>query len=1051
MTSSYKICQTLDDVYELIGYVYQTGYASIDFETSNLEYFEPTEYPTILGISFQPGSAWVIPLGHFDSPFRDNYPQILKILKPMIEDPKIVKIAWNAKYEYKWLGRYGIEPMGRFFDAMLLKYLLKEDRPHDLESMVDIFLPDFAGYGLPGKKGKKFRWDMVPLEELSKYCALDCDNTLRLFLHMEHRVIEHGFYPLFRNLYSMLVRVLGKCESTGMIIDLPYLQGLITKYTTLIKDNEYDIRNLKVIRRYERRRLKSVKAKMLDTLNNEIDKLTAEGKTTQVNNRINKIANITAGNFTTNKEREMLAPMNFGSPPQMAEFLFENDHGLLLPVLERTDSGAPSTAEETLIKLKEYDDTGFMDKLLKYRELQKLNSTYIEGMLAHVSTNNKVHTSYKINGTVTARISSNKPNMQNVPRPTTNPDIKPMFISPPGYALVELDYSQAELRVVAELANEKQMIQWFNEGHNIHVAVAAKVNKTPYEIAYPITKDEDHPQYEEWTIKKKAAKTINFGILYEQGPGKLAEKLGCSKSEAAQFRKEWLQTFPAIARWIDKQHKFAKKNGYVYNIWGFKRRLPDIYSLNKGKAMEAERQSVNCVDALTEALSITGWKNYSELKEGELILTKNPITSILEWQPILKLNIYPNYQGKLYHFSNHSFDALTTSEHRWLTNKGTKNFNKQFLTTKELFNSKRVTPIHRSGEYIPSTGGVDCPDEYLELLGIILTDGHIRKYGDMAKPRFGKIHGISICQSMRANPEKVKRIDYLLNELGIKYRRKLRWGHTIYWGLSKQVAEEVNCFIPDKLLTMDFLLSLNTEQLVSLQKGMVMGDGVRGGDAIVTGNQEQVNLIQVLNIMCGNYSNINTRDSIGRKSYGNVNNKLGYVESKNISYQATIGRRKHFHHISSRGELNIKEIHSKQLVWCPTIHNETWVCRRNGKQYITGNSPIQGAASLFTLFSGVVLEEMRLQGRLPLDYPMVYTVHDSLGFYVRFDKIHEFHDIAVPVMANPQTQEFFGFQMKKVNMKASMELGLNWGRLHDYSSKTDYTKWASIQSTNSKT
>lgn len=714
MISSYKICKTLDDIYELIGYIYQTGYLCVDFETSSLAYYSETEYPTVLGISFQPGSGWVVPLGHYESPWVNNYRDILKILKPVIEDPNIVKIAWNAKYEYKWFYSYGIEPMGRFYDAMLLKYLLKETRPHGLKDMVDLYLPEFSGYALPGSNRDNFDWRKPSLEELSKYCALDCDNTLRLFIYLEPKVIAHGFYPLFRNLFSMLTRVLGKCEVFGMQVDRVYLENLLAKYKSMINENEQNIRSSSIVKKYEKKRLAGIKDRMIAELEEEIEQIESRGGGGRaIESRQAKINNYISNIFITNKERQAMEPINFGSPKQMANFLYDSPYGLELPIIEYTESGNPSTAEETLLKLKDQDDSGFISGLLKYRELEKLNSTYIEGIYNKLSKNNRIHTSYKINGTVTGRISSTDPNMQNIPRVTTNPDIKPMFTAPPGYAIVELDYSQAELRVVAELAKEAKMIEWFQKGHNIHVAVAVEAEKVntgkdiSYEEIYPITKDESHPEHNYWTKRKKRAKTINFGILYEQSPAKLAETMKCSKEEASQFRKEWLNTFPAIGKWIDRQHKKARRDGYVYNIWGFKRRLPEIYSSNKGKQMEAERQSVN--------------------------------------------------------------------------------------------------------------------------------------------------------------------------------------------------------------------------------------------------------------------------------------------------------------------------------------------------------APIQGAASFFTLFSAIVLEEMRMKELIPLDFPMIYTVHDSLGFYVKLDKIHEFAKIAIPVMANPQTQEFFGFQMKKVPMKASMEVGLTWGSLHDYSLKETYTSWDSTSTTNSPT
>lgn len=416
MKYSYKIIKTIEEVYELRAYIYQTGYMCTDFETSSLRYYDELEYPTIMGVSFQPGSSWILPLGHFDSPFKDNYIKVLNILKPAFEDPSIVKIAWNYKFEYKWLLRYNIMPMGRVYDAMLLKYLLKEDKPHGLKPIVDLFLPDFAGYALPGSNHEKFNWSAVPLEELAKYCGLDTNTTFLLFLNFEPKVMAMGFYPLFRNLLSMIVRVLAKCEFFGFEVNKEYLSSLIIKYKGLIDDNSIKLREHKIVKKYDRKRLRDVKKSMIDTIENEIEDLESKGNTRGVATRKQKIALLVQGSYSTKKERDSMAPLNFGSPKQMADLLYESEYGFELPILERTDSGAPSTGEDTILKLKEYDDSGFLDLLLKSRELEKLNSTYIEGMMQHLSRDSRIHCSYKINGTVTGRISSTAPNMQNIPR-----------------------------------------------------------------------------------------------------------------------------------------------------------------------------------------------------------------------------------------------------------------------------------------------------------------------------------------------------------------------------------------------------------------------------------------------------------------------------------------------------------------------------------------------------------------------------------------------------------------------------------------------------------
>jgi DNA polymerase-1 len=183
---------------------------------------------------------------------------------------------------------------------------------------------------------------------------------------------------------------------------------------------------------------------------------------------------------------------------------------------------------------------------------------------------------------------------------TTSSDIKTMFVPPPGAVLLEVDYSQAELRVVAEWANEPTMLEWFRVGRNIHVASACRANKCEdrYDEILKITKDESHPEHVFWTKRKKRAKTINFGILYEQSPAKLKETLEkdgekVSLAEAEKYMADWFEDFPRIKRFIDRQHKFVKKHGYVKTLFGQKRRLPGIYSRNYGEFLRAQRQSSN--------------------------------------------------------------------------------------------------------------------------------------------------------------------------------------------------------------------------------------------------------------------------------------------------------------------------------------------------------------------------------------------------------------------------------------------------------------------------
>jgi DNA polymerase-1 len=619
MEARYKICKNLAQVKKLIACCKETGYACLDFETTSGKFYEITEHPTVLGISYQPGSAVVVPLYHDESPFKHNYRKVLKLIgREVISNPDIVKIGQNFKFEHSWFLRFNIVPRGRILDTMLAKYLLDEERPHDLKSMVSRFIPEYSDYESEIQAlARQHGWAKIPMEPLAKYNALDCILTFKLMLFFEPKLMELNMYSLFRNLLMQLSRTLAESEYRGILVDKQYLEG-ITADTRKKLDDLYQEKVIghKVIKRYIRKSTKVKVKALIKSVKQEISDLQESGKGMSdrvIVSRLTKIQNYSRGIFTTKKELKMVEPINLNSSHQLIDFLFTSKHGLQLPVVRFTvdkktkqQKTTPSTDETSLLELRELDETGFIDTLLLHRSEQKLYSTYMVGILEKISSKNRIHTKFNIHGTVTGRLSSTNPNLQNIPRSTTSSLIKKMFIPPPGYLILEVDYSQAELRIVAELAKEKTMIKWFNEGRNIHVAVACKANgrEDDYDEIYKISKDPSHPDYNYWTIRKKRAKTINFGILYGQGAKKLAETLNSkleegekktSEQAAAKFKKEWLETFPRIDKWIKGQFRFAYDNGYVPTVFGRKRRLPDIYLENshKGKFLEAQRQSVN--------------------------------------------------------------------------------------------------------------------------------------------------------------------------------------------------------------------------------------------------------------------------------------------------------------------------------------------------------------------------------------------------------------------------------------------------------------------------
>ena len=1053
MFTRYKIIRSFKELKQLVEACLNTGYASVDFETNAEGIYKNTFKPTILSVSFQVGSGCSIPLQHFDESVKEI--PWLKWLqyfgRRVVENPNIVKVAQNFKFDNQIFVKYGIYVRGTVIDTMLAKYLLNEEKPHGLKPMVAKYLPEFADY----EKYDKFEtipWDKKPLEPLARYGCMDTDFTLRLALFLEKKLIDKGFYNLYRNLIMPASKVLQDAETNGLPIDLSFNDFLQDKYSKLIQETNDKLRSVRQIKRYQKYSLEQRKQVYIDKLTQEIEELSGDPKKVKsIKNREDKISRILAGEYKTNDEKKLIEPVNFNSTKQMVDLLYLSPKGFKFPIVEYTKdkknkpTNNPSTSEDTLLKILDQDKSGFIKALLDLRGLDKMNSTYIVGLRELVQSDNKVHPTFLISGTTSGRLSSRNPNGQNIPKVMVNPDIKKQFIPPPGKLFLTYDYSQAELRILAHLAKEETMLEWFRTGKDIHLASACKKYHEDYDTILKIYEDEQHELYPLWKKRRKQAKTINFGIVYEQSAHKLAESLSTPEekvedSEGQQFLDEYFTTFPKIKKFMDKQHKFMEKHGYCVSLFGRRRRCPKVYSDNFSEYLEALRQ---CVDEETEALTTDGWRRYDQLYNGQLILTKNCNTGILEWQPIENINIYPDYQGDLYSFEGKTFSALTNGKHRWLCNHDSKPGSKaEFLTTEELYNSKIVRPIHRTGEYNGNRKKV-LDDDLVYLLGIILTDGHLRYYRDKTKPRYGKPWYALITQSKEKNiPLIQSAIDKLDNRF--TYIHKV-YGKKHVWKFNKDFADYLDTIIPNKKLNMSLIHSLTKSQIRLLLDGMILGDGCKHGTRILTSSIEQANLIQVLVVMAGYYSNILINDNRGI----HISNKIkrGKIITKNISYLVTIGESKYFHHRSTRGINHIKKLsNQKQLIWCPTVKNGTWVCRRKGKTYITGNStnmPCQSAASDMALFASIIVWEKVRKGELP---PMkeVNTVHDSVyqfiePKYITPDTIYKVWDIC----RNPSTKKYFGFEIKDVDMSMDFTVGRTMAEELPYIPGYDYNKMLS--------
>ncbi len=635
----YHICQNLTEISNVIEYVKAKGVCSFDFETNAEEFWKEGAYPTIIGISFQPGSAYIIPLGHFDSIFKDRFETILQMLnREIFSNTDILKVAWNVKFEWRWLKRYGCDLQGRVFDAMLAKYLLDENSRNGLKENVAAIMPEYAGYDneIDELKEKHKGWGNIPLIPLSKYCGMDCDLTLRLMMLYHPKLIKNKLYQLFRNMLMMATRTLTESEFHGIPVDVPYLNLMIEKYDGLIEDKKAEIFKIKSVRKFLRKRKTEHIDKLISDVKLEIKQIIKEDKPTKdrlIKARQDKITRYLNGELTTKKEKTNQG-LNLAAPQQIAQLLYISKNGYRLPIIKFTKNNKtkkisknPATDEETL---QQYLDgvackcdannrrvgnakieitnaqRRFLEKLLELRGLEKMQSTNLRGMLKHIDPNgNVIHPSYHLL-TVTGRLGCREPNMQNIPRVTTNPDVKPMFVPWIGTVLGEVDYGSAELRTVAEYAEDEAMIDIFKRNYNPHVATAAINNGgiQMYDIAKATIKKADNisahelrlPENKEilkWVKEKKRAKTVNFGILFGEGEEKLGKELGMAPNEARKYIQGWFDGYPGIAEWIKNQHRKVAEDGFVMSLWGRKRRLEEIWSDDKWKRLEAQRQSVN--------------------------------------------------------------------------------------------------------------------------------------------------------------------------------------------------------------------------------------------------------------------------------------------------------------------------------------------------------------------------------------------------------------------------------------------------------------------------
>ncbi|GAB5401148.1 MAG: DNA polymerase I [Aureisphaera sp.] len=498
----------------------------------------------LVGIAFswEVGKGFYLPIPEE----RDAAQTAVDLLRPFFEDEGIEKIGQNLKYDIKVLSKYGITVKGKLFDTMLAHYLINPDMRHNMDVLAETYLnyTPVSITELIGKKGKnQLSMRQVPIEQQTEYAVEDADITLQLKEHFEKELSEANTRKLFDEIEVPLLRVLGDMELEGINLDKGFLENLSSELDSDIKKLEADI--------YE-----------------------------------------SAGE-----------EFNIASPRQLGEILFGKMK--LVDKPKKTKTGQYSTAEDVLSYLAK--DHKIISDVLAYRGLAKLKSTYVDALPGQVEESTKrVHTDYMQTVAATGRLSSNNPNLQNIPiRTERGRQVRKAFIPrDKDHVLLAADYSQIELRIIAALSEEETMINAFKNGEDIHASTAAKVFNVPIG---EVTREQ-----------RGNAKTVNFGIIYGVSAFGLSNQTDLSRSEAKELIDTYYKTYPKLRDYMSEQVDFARDNGYVQTVLGRRRYLKDINSRNAVVRGAAERNAVNAPiqGSAADIIKIAMIHIHKKLEEG---------------------------------------------------------------------------------------------------------------------------------------------------------------------------------------------------------------------------------------------------------------------------------------------------------------------------------------------------------------------------------------------------------------------------------------------------
>ena len=511
----YQLADTPEKRAKLVELLVKQTTFCFDTETTSVD----ANNAELVGLAFsvKPSEAFYVPIPANQEEAR----KIVLEFKQVLENEAIEKIGQNLKYDCIILKWYGVEVKGAFFDTMLAHYLIEPELRHNMDYMAETYLKyqPVSITTLIGKKGKnQLSMRQVPIEKVAKYAGEDADITLQLGNYFRPKLKEEGLEKLYKELEEPLLKVLVELEYNGINLDVPFLENYSKELEVQIRESEAEI------------------------------------------------------------YRDAGTRFNISSPKQVGEVLFDK---MGVPYRwKKTKSGQYSTSEEKLTELAKNHEIIY--KILKYRSYAKLKSTYVDALPTMVNPKTgRVHSSFNQALAATGRLSSNNPNLQNIPiRTEEGREVRKAFIPrSKDYILLAADYSQIELRLIAELSGDEAMLGAFQAGQDIHQATAAKVYEKTLEAVTP--------------GERRNAKTVNFSIIYGAGATNLSQQLDISRKEASNLIKQYFRQYKGLKSYMDRAVEKARDLSYVTTLMGRRRYLRDINSRNGMIRSHAERNAIN--------------------------------------------------------------------------------------------------------------------------------------------------------------------------------------------------------------------------------------------------------------------------------------------------------------------------------------------------------------------------------------------------------------------------------------------------------------------------